>query len=398
MGDFKKLNNSFYEILKSSDPRIFYNPQMIDFPKQAFISWLSHNNNFSKHFFFLSSGSSGKLKIFGLSSRALLTSSYYVNQHVEVNYKDVWNICIPTYHLGGFSIFVRSYLAGNRYEIFLDSKWDAIKWVKFIEDKKCTLSSLVPTQIYDLVTNNLRCPASLRAVFVGGSALSANIYLNARELGWRLLPSYGCSECSSQIATALYSSLDSKVQKKIPDLQLLPHWCIEPFKDSSFQWKIQGPSLFDVQLEWDANNNSWIDFQRDRLESYLLPDQLEVTQANSQSYIKFMDRKMNLIKIGSELTSLQRLQDILEEVLCESNLCLNSFCIINVPNDRLESTIGLVSEKGQNESDIQNIQSKFNKKVLGFEKIQRKFMIDRIPRTNLSKIAYPQLRNMLGLA
>ena len=59
----------------------------------------------------------------------------------------------------------------------------------------------VPAQVYDLVHLNLCPPASLRAIIVGGGALSESLLNKGRELGWKLHPSYGLTECASQVAT-----------------------------------------------------------------------------------------------------------------------------------------------------------------------------------------------------
>ena len=40
----------------------------------------------------------------------------------------------------------------------------------------------------------------------GGGALDPSLYKQARDLGWPLLPSYGLTECGSQVATASLSS------------------------------------------------------------------------------------------------------------------------------------------------------------------------------------------------
>ena len=65
-------------------------------------------------------------------------------------------------------------------------------------------SSLVPAQVLDLVRAGLRPPPVLRAIVVGGGAISAELYRDARALGWPVLPSYGMTECCSQIATATH--------------------------------------------------------------------------------------------------------------------------------------------------------------------------------------------------
>src|SRR5207253_1068669 len=100
-----------------------------------------------------------------------------------------------------------------RSKVVKGGEWNPARTVKKWKDRKVTLTSLVPTQVFDLVSANLTAPKNLRAAVIGGGALDPSLYLKARELGWALLPSYGLTECASQVATA---SLDSLGKKEFP--------------------------------------------------------------------------------------------------------------------------------------------------------------------------------------
>ena len=129
---------------------------------------------------------------------------------------------LPDFHVGGLGIWARAYLSGAAVVDFKQAhpgKWQSQAFYQYIQQVKGTLSALVPAQIYDLAALECPAPSSLRAVIVGGGALLPGLYERAVALGWPLLPSYGLTECGSQVATAALESW----QQKEPSLQLLPH-------------------------------------------------------------------------------------------------------------------------------------------------------------------------------
>ena len=138
----------------------------------------------------------------------MLASAAAVNRRLEAVEGDVWFRVLPAFHVGGLGIHARAFLSGARVEV---GSWDP---GRFAASDAMTLASLVPAQVSDLVERRLPPPRHLRAVVVGGGALSDELYRAARDLGWPVLPSYGMTECCSQIATASRAG---------PELVLLDH-------------------------------------------------------------------------------------------------------------------------------------------------------------------------------
>ena len=186
---------------------------------------------FRSHIFILSSGTTNSsvqdFKWIALSKSAFLTSASEVNRHLgsgqSSNRKDICLHVLPDFHVGGLSILARSYLSGASVVRLL--KWNVREFESLIIERKVTLTSLVPAQIFDLVQCQIQCPVSMRAVLVGGGALTVELYKKGRALGWPLLATYGMTEACSQIAT---SELDANYRLPeigfSPDLVLLPHW------------------------------------------------------------------------------------------------------------------------------------------------------------------------------
>ena len=250
-----------------------------------------------EHVWVATSGTSGAMKVVALSRVALEASAGAVNRHLAVSASDCWLNPLPTFHVGGLGIEVRAALAGARSTSL--ASWDAAEFVRQANEAGATLSSLVPTQVYDLVAANLPAPPSLRSVVVGGGALSEEVRRSALALGWQLLPSYGLTEAASQVATARPGEEGREW------LPLLTH--LEARAADGNLLELRGSSLLtgwmtfreEGECRWeDPKNGGW----------YRTSDRVETQQGQ----LRFLGRADDLVKIRGELVDLAALERALQ--------------------------------------------------------------------------------------
>ncbi len=236
----------------------------------------------------LSSGTSSvdEVKAVGLPLGAIEVSARAVNAHLKATRADRWLLTLPTYHVGGLGILVRAKLAGSA--VVSLTKWDAHAFVAAVRSQGITLTSLVPTQVYDLVSSGLSAPKNLRAIVVGGGALDVSLYAQARVLDWPLLPSYGLTECASQVATA---SLDSLGEDFYPDFEILKHVQVKTREGRVFlksealcRWIARMKKSGEFSLE-DPLRDGWLATE----------DQAEL-RAGGRA-IRFLGRRDEIVKI-----------------------------------------------------------------------------------------------------
>ena len=354
--------------------------------------------HFTGHFFLMTSGTSRKdaqgLHWIALSKAAFLACAGAVNQHLQVNASDLWVLTLPEFHVGGLAIQARSYLSGAK--VVSVPIWNAYAYVKAIEESSATLGALVPTQIFDLVSQGLRAPASLRAVIAGGGVLSYSLYQKARELGWTVLPAYGMTETCSQIATASldFKGYDSLPEGQYPGLKLLSH--LEARLNSEKLFQLKGPALLTATIEFAG------DFSEDKL---LITDPKDsdgwyTTQDRGQiigDTLYVFGRSSDFVKIGGESVELSRLKPILDElrlVQLKSDIDLD---LLPIPDERLGHVIGLISDTTLSPSQAQLLIDSFNKLVLPFERIRQWHTFERIPRTALGKLITNECLEGLGI-
>ena len=298
--------------------------------------------------------SSSFSKICILSKKALLFSAGIANKNLRAKPQDKWLIALPLFHVSGLSILARSFLSQSSYEIL--KCWSPEVFVKTIQDKGITLSSLVPSQVYDLIQKELTAPKSLRALLVGGDFLSPFLYKEARKRQWPLLPCYGATETGSHIACAPLSSLK---KKSFPKIQLLEgiELLKSPVKNSKAFYRIKSKGL--LSAYFDLKTKRFYD-PKDKKKTFVLPDQILLKKK------EVIVKKPRALKVLSEALDLNRLQNLLWELGQKQGL---KAYLLLVPDKRRTHSLVLLSESNRWET-LLNLKESFNKKVLPYERIQ----------------------------
>ncbi len=364
----------------NSDSHFFLNPRMPNENKQALTSLLQ-SHPLAGHIFLSTSGStavdSSELKWVALKKSAFLTSANSVNAHLGCTKADILLNTLPPFHVGGLALFARSYVSGAKLvNLYCENKrWSPHDFVKSLKEHKSTISSLVPTQIYDLVTENLSAPASLRFIVVGGGAISPTLYARAKQLQWPLLPSYGMTECCSQIATA---SPHFSWQNRFPEMTILPHLQLSLSAQGAIE--ISGESLLSGYILQTAGKTQYHDPKIDG--KIMTSDQGALINNNVIIY----GRADENIKINGENVSLVRLQELLEDTR-EKFSIVGDCAVVNLPHPRNGNQIVAVfTQAFKLEESFKKVLSDFNNQVFPYERIQKIFFLSEIPRTDLNKI------------
>lgn len=248
---------------------------------------------------FRSSGSSGVEKWIVHTRKALLVSAKGVNEFLSVSSEDVFGLLLPVHHVGGFGVLARAYVAGVRCAVY-SVKWCPDQAAKFLVEQGVTVTSMVPTQVYDLVANGVSAPECLRVIIVGGGHLDDELGQQARALGWPVLQSYGMSEAGSQIATASLESLN--VAYSSHHLEVLPIWQVDI--DGNQRLTIAGKALASGIL---TNAEGW---QYSPIgQAFTTNDRVKLCD----SKLSFLGRTDRTVKIKGELVDLDPLEKKIQE-------------------------------------------------------------------------------------
>lgn len=129
-------------------------------------------------------------------------------QNIPFGRDDRWLVSLPMYHISGFSLIMRSLIAGGTL-VFMtpdESLSDAII------NKNITHLSLVPAQLKKLMQNSqaLKALRQCKSILLGGAAFSSTLVREALDQGLSLSTTYGLTESASQVATILPHELKKK--------------------------------------------------------------------------------------------------------------------------------------------------------------------------------------------
>ncbi len=316
------------------------------------------------HVWIATSGTTGSLRLVALSKDAILVSADAVNRHLQASASDVWCCVLPTFHVGGLGIHARALLTGARV---VSMSWNARQFAETVAAENVTLSALVPTQVRDLVAQQLAAPPSIRGIVIGGGAFAGDLYDAATKLGWPVLPSYGMTEACSQIATALPGHG--------PDMRLLPH--VNVRTDDEGRLVIRSASLLSGYATFDAEGRA--EFTDPKSDGWFTSeDRGEVRDG----VLRVFGRTAEFVKIGGESVDLRRLDTILDSLRGEIDAA-----VFAVADERLGFVIHLAAAADR----IEPLVDAFNARVLPFERIRESHRVERIPRSPLGKLLRARL-------
>jgi len=324
---------------------------------------------------FATSGSCGFPKWVLFRRAALLSSAEAVNRHFEVTSDDRLMVALPLYHVGGFGMAARGYAAGCALRRFPGS-WDAPRFAEQLEKHECTLTSLVPTQVHDLVACELKAPSSLRALVVGGSGMNEREGQAARDLGWPLLQSYGMTEAASQVATDLPRNLSRNF--RVAPLSILSGWECRVGENGCLQ--LRGKALFECYLRWE-NGQMRRNGEKDEDGWFASSDLVELRGTE----LTMQGRADRRVKILGELVDVQALEAELRGLLEKGEAH-----VLPVPDGRRGWRLLPVVEEGSGEAG--NFIRMLNQRMPGFARLEPVRVVERLPRTDMGKIDVAALR------
>jgi O-succinylbenzoic acid--CoA ligase len=338
---------------QSDETHLLLNPRLPDDERRRLEHLAANAPPLPAHVLLATSGTTGALKLTALSKRAILASAAAVNRHLESTAADIWCCVLPTFHVGGLGIYARAHLSGARV---MAMPWDP----QAFASAAATLASLVPAQVRDLLQQGLTPPKSLRAIVIGGGAFGTEQYGDAVAAGWPVLPSYGMTECCSQIATARPGS---------PDLIVLDHIEVRAEADGSLAFR--GESLLTGYITEDG-------FHDPKVDGWLLTEDRGRLEGN---ILRIRGRSGDFVKIGGESIDLSRLDQILMSI---AGL---DAAVVAVPDARLGHVIHLAVAS----ADGARIAAEYDARVLPFERARAVHRVAAIPRTPLGKLMRTQL-------
>jgi O-succinylbenzoic acid--CoA ligase len=193
------------------------------------------------------SGTTGRPKAARLSRRGVVASAVAHAVHSQGYTYAGWLLCMPAWHVGGWSVFLRAMIQGTR--VVVSEPFEPRIVARRLREEAVGGVSFVPTMLHRLLEAGEAAPSSLRIALVGGAASPPGLLERARAAGWPVAPTWGLTECASQVATASPAAAGPT-----DGALLLPGFEIRARGESEEgELLVRGPQCFDGYLQPDGS-------------------------------------------------------------------------------------------------------------------------------------------------
>jgi O-succinylbenzoic acid--CoA ligase len=342
----------------------------------------------SQHIWLTSSGTLarvGSSKWIALSKIALFKSAEAVIAHHDMKPHTTSCLILPLFHVGGLGLLARARLLQQKvYAPLKNQSWTP----SLITASECMdwdYLSLVPTQLFDLVNHFQKFPEihqhfllqqQLRPkiMTLGGDQFRESLRQQAESLKLPIFPSYGMTECGSQVATAKFP---------FGALEVLPHTQVA--LDENEKLKISTTSLFSclLKLQNEDSGKGAEPLTLSRLEYpegqwFTTGDQVLIETDQGKTILKILGRLDRQIKIKGEKVSLDDLEEKIKHLLSQE------VCLLDQNDERRGASLILITEKLT--ADLEIDLEILNTQLYPHEKIHRSLVISQFPRNSLGKI------------
>ena len=190
------------------------------------------------------SGSSGTPKAAMLPWACITASAASLNEALMEPGAGVWQCVLPMCHIGGFQIMVRSLLNGSSFIVY--ENYSPQRILNDVLSFRATHISVVDKILADLVEHDHdKVLSQYKCILLGGAELNGKTIRGALRAKAKVYSSYGMTETSSAVATALITrGFDG-------GLQMLPGYearVVSPDADGIGQLHLKGAGIFEGYL------------------------------------------------------------------------------------------------------------------------------------------------------
>lgn len=218
---------------------------------------------------------------------------------------DAWLGCLPMFHIGGFSLIVRTVIYG--IPLYLFEKFTLKDVHKMLMSGKVTLISVVGIMLERLLENmgSATYPPEVRCFLVGGSAVGEAILLEAKVKKVPVFQSYGLTETTSQLCTLNAESSMERIGSSGKPLFSADLKIVDSDEDGVGEVIVRGPMVVSGYHENEVANREQF------IHGWLYTG--DVGRLDEAGYLYVLDRRKDLIISGGENIYPKEIEQVLEK-------------------------------------------------------------------------------------
>ena len=332
------------------------------------------------------SGSTGNPKGVILTFNNFIRSAEIGNQIFKHQENERWLAALPFYHVGGFSIIIRSFLFGAALIIPDGLGHEELK--NALYNFAPTQTSFVTTQLKRLLESKTKPNPELKHVLLGGGFLEKELVEEAISCGWNVSKSYGATETTSFV-TAL-SSADFKNKPHSAGKALNPNKISIVDEQNNI---LPSSSIGEIVIESDSIAAGYLNNQQETSEKFKngLYYTGDFGWLDEDGFLYIEARRNDLIISGGEnINPIEVENEILKHPL------IKEASVFGLQDDAWGQVVCAALILKQNCSiTLAELNSFLSDKISSYKFPKRIFLTDKFPKTELGKIQKEKLKEMI---
>lgn len=330
------------------------------------------------------SGTTGKPKgvILRLQNHYASASSVFERLQI-LPICDRWLNCLPMYHIGGLSILWRSVIWG--IPMLLLPRFDVLEVCRAIA--QVTHISLVPTMLYRIIhhpefLDYLVAWQGLKGILIGGAGINSELLDVCKHYQLPIMPSYGLTEASSQVATLLPADLYKKTGSSGQALSCNQIRIAAP---DSPDLELPPLAIGEILLQGDNIINGYI--AREVIPGWFRTG--DMGYLDSQQFLYVLDRRSDLIISGGENIYPTEIESILIQHPQIQDVCVIGVADVQWGQIAIAVIVGAVL-------DLEAVKYFCNQTGLASYKIPKRIHnVDHLPTTSTGKPSRELVRQLV---
>jgi O-succinylbenzoic acid--CoA ligase len=324
------------------------------------------------------SGTTGDPKCVRLSRANFEASAAASAKHLGLAKQDRWLAVLPLFHVGGWSIIVRSARQGSA--VVLEPRFESARAGMLMREGKVTLVSLVATMLERILDIEPGPYWGVRAVLLGGGPSTQELLDRAAAASLPVLPTYGMTETASQVATLpLEEGLN-------PSLDLPPLDTVQLRVTSAGGNRLRNEELGNIEVRGPMVSAGYIS-EPAHLPSHWLRTG-DFGRIDERGRLRVLGRTDDIIISGGE--NIHPLE--VEEVLLAEDGVYEAV-VVGMPDPEWGEIVvaAVVGEAGLTD---RYLESHIREHLAGYKVPRHWKFVDELPRNILGKVARPEVLAM----
>jgi len=326
------------------------------------------------------SGSEKEPKAVQLSHRNILHNVNAFPTMININENDVFASILPMFHVFGLTVdFWLPALIGASMVTY-PNPLDYKTVCQYIRDYKVTFIAATPAFFYGYLQKSEPGDfASVKIAIAGADKLPDKVYEGfQKKHGITLLEGYGTTETSPVIATTYPGSHKAgSIGRPIPNTQvrildIQTDKILGPNQEGKILVKgdlVMEGYLHDLEETSLRIRNGWYDTG-------------DIGMMDEDGFMYHRGRLKRFVKVGGEMVSLVKVEDILSQLLPEDVIC----CVVDVPNPTKGADV--VAAVANGDFDMHKVMKQLKKELPSIAIPKQFYVIDDIPMMASGKVNF----------